>query len=45
MLQEVDKVMDFQVGGNELDLINSKFIEDPLPRIENALSKFTFYPV
>ena len=31
--------------GNELDLINSRFINDPLISLEKCLNKFTFFPV
>lgn len=31
--------------GNELDLINSRFLNDPFNSLEKCLNKFTFFPV
>lgn len=31
--------------GNELDLINSRFVNDPFPKLEKTLNAFTFFPV
>lgn len=44
-LKEIQSELDFQVQGNELDLINSRFVNDPFPRLEKTLNSFTFFPV
>ena len=44
-LREVENELDFEVQGNELDLINSRFINDPFQSLEKCLSRFTFFPV
>ena len=44
-LREIESELDFEVQGNELDLINSRFINDPLISLEKCLNKFTFFPV
>ena len=44
-LKEIQNELDFQVQGNELDLINSRFVNDPFPKLEKTLNAFTFFPV
>ena len=36
-LSEIESELDFQVQGNELDLINSRFIHEPFEKIEKCL--------
>ena len=44
-LREVEKLMDFEISGNELDLLSSRFINDPFLKIERTLDKLDFFPV
>ena len=44
-LKEIENELDFQVQGNELDLINSRFVNDPFPQLERCLASFSFFPV
>ena len=44
-LREIENELDFEVQGNELDLINSRFINDPFKALEKCLDRFTFFPV
>ena len=44
-LREIESELDFEVQGNELDLINSRFINDPFEKLEKCLDRFAFFPV
>ena len=44
-LREIDNELDFEVQGNELDLINSRFINEPFRNLEKCLNRFTFFPM
>jgi len=44
-LREIESELDFEVQGNELDLINSRFIHEPFLALEKCLGRFTFFPV
>jgi hypothetical protein len=37
--------MDIDIKGNELDLLNSCFINDPYSKIERQLARLDFFPV
>lgn len=37
--------MDLHVQGNEMDLINSRFIKEPFVKIERCLNAYDFFPV
>jgi hypothetical protein len=44
-INEIETEMHFQTNGNELDLINSRFINDPIVKIERSLKNYDFFPV
>ena len=44
-LAEIGDLIQFKVVGNELDLVNSRFVHEPISRIEKILTKYTFFPV
>ena len=44
-VREIENEMELQVNGNELDLINSRFVQDPCTKIERALTQFDFFPI
>ena len=44
-LREIENELDFEVQSNELDLINSRFINDPFRNLERCLNRFTFFPM
>lgn len=44
-LREIENELDFEVQGNELDLINSRFVNDPFHSLEKCLSRFNFFPM
>jgi len=44
-INEIETEMHFQTNGNELDLINSRFINDPILKIERSLKNYDFFPV
>ena len=44
-VREIETEMDLQVQGNELDLLNSRFIQDPFSKIEKSLSLYEFFPI
>ena len=37
--------MDINIQGNELDLLNSCFINDPFLKMEKSLNHLDFFPV
>lgn len=44
-INEIETEMHFQTNGNELDLLNSRFINDPCVKIERCLKSYDFFPV
>lgn len=44
-LQEIQTEFDFDVQTAELDLIESRFINEPFPKIEKALLKYDYMPI
>jgi len=44
-LKEIETELDLHVQGNELDLIASRFVNDPFSKVEKSLSAYNFYPV
>ena len=44
-VSEIQTEIDLEMTGNELDLMNSRIVGDPITLIENALIPFDFVPV
>jgi hypothetical protein len=44
-LIDINKLVDLDIKGNELDLMSSCFINDPSSKIERSLNKLEFFPV
>jgi len=44
-VKEIQTEMDIDIQGNELDLLNSRFINDPFIGMEKHLNRFNFFPV
>lgn len=44
-LREIENELDFEVQSNELDLINSRFINDPFHSLGKCLNRFDFFPM
>jgi len=44
-LLDINKLVDLDIKGNELDLMSSCFINDPSSKIERSLNKLEFFPV
>ena len=44
-IKDISKHMDIDIKGNELDLLNSCFINDPYSKIERQLARLDFFPV
>jgi len=44
-LLDINKLVDLDIKGNELDLMSSCFVNDPSSKIERSLNKLEFFPV
>ena len=44
-MKEIRQDMDFDVQTAELDLIESRFVNEPFQKIETSLLKYDFMPV
>ena len=44
-LREIETELDFELQGQDMDLIESRFMHEPFPRIEKALIRYDFVPI
>lgn len=44
-VKEIEQEMDLQLNSNQLDLIQSKFISDPVAKVTQHLDKYDFFPI
>jgi hypothetical protein len=44
-MKEIENEFDLHVQGNEMDLINSRFVKEPFAKIERSLVAYDFFPV
>lgn len=44
-LREIENELDFEFSGQEMDLIDSKFVSEPFTKIEKNLMQYDFWPI
>jgi hypothetical protein len=44
-LREIETELDFELQGQDMDLIESRFLFEPFYKIEKSLMQFDFYPI
>lgn len=44
-LKEIENELDFEVQSQDMDLIESRFINEPFYKIERSLINFDFFPI
>ncbi|CDW75950.1 b-box zinc finger family protein [Stylonychia lemnae] len=44
-LREIETELDFEVQSQDMDLIESRFIQEPFQKIERSLINFDFFPI
>lgn len=44
-LREIETELDFELQGQDMDLIESRFINEPFQKIQNSLISYDFFPI